>query len=75
MSRTRWPFVVVPVGTAKCDLNVDETNDAGGSVMSIDRESDDSSNMADYPAVEKITVKIADLGNGVSVCPIRANSF
>ena len=52
-----------------------QENDAGGSVMSIDRESDDSSNLADYPAVEKITVKIADLGNGVSICSIRANSF
>ena len=50
-------------------------NDAGGSVMSIDRESDESSNLADYPAVEKITVKIADLGNGESICSIGANSF
>ncbi|KIM49939.1 hypothetical protein M413DRAFT_439057 [Hebeloma cylindrosporum] len=32
----------------------------GGSVMSIDQQSDESSN---YPTLEKITVKIADLGN------------
>jgi serine/threonine-protein kinase SRPK3 len=52
-----------------------EDIDASGSVMSIDRESDESSNLADYPAVEKITVKIADLGNGVSTSSIETNSF
>ena len=41
----------------------------GASEMSIDQQSDESSN---YPAAEKITVKIADLGNGESVYSIEA---
>ena len=44
----------------------------GASEMSIDQQSDESSN---YPAAEKITVKIADLGNGESVYSIEARKF
>lgn len=43
-----------------------------GSEMSIDQQSDESSN---YPAAEKITVKIADLGNGQSVCSMELDEF
>ena len=44
----------------------------GSSEMSIDQQSDESSN---YPAAEKITVKIADLGNGESVCSMEVDEF
>jgi hypothetical protein len=41
--------------------------------MSIDQQLDESS---DYPAAQKITVKIAALGNGESVCGSKsANVF
>lgn len=64
------PLATIPVAVPH-DSRSESASGVSSSVMSVDHQSDSSSSM--YEGNERITVKIADLGNGMSffTCLIR----